>query len=882
MRENLFFTLLIISISVLSQSPGGVSNNCVFWVKADDLMLVENENVTLWNDISGQGNNATQNNILNQPTYTTVLQNYNPSVYFNEDDQFLNMNNLINANATNINIFAVGTNEISNSNEYNAMVFGQGESQWSSGGYCLCTMNSDQTRFGFWVNELYFNSSTTWFGGPAMQSRLLEGRYDSTELSFFMNAQNYGNTPYTGIIGNSNSGNGTTHLGGGDHAGNSHKGHISEVIIYDTALSNADRDRINSYLAIKYAITLSRAGVSNNIVNSNGQSLFTANTNEYWQWNGIIGIGRDDTSDLYQKQSHVFSDNTRIYVNSIANDNSSNLGTFGNNQFVIMGRNNGIISPLTNLPSTEVPPTVITRIEREYKITNTNFTNTFNIDIQLNDCIDITQVNINDIRLLVDDDGDFTNATVYNTGDDGLILELENNYIKILNISNTHINNNTTAYITIASTTLESLSIVLVANDIDDIIVCDDISNDGFEEFQIDINDLENQIIGTQTDIDSVEFFDENGNLLNLTNPYTNITQNIQTITAAITHDAGCYAETTFNLIVQQPSYIDTQIDLFGCDELVLPEILGNNLSGTEAYYTETNQGGTMYNEGDIIYFNDFNSYPVTIYIADTLNTVCYTETSFELTLERSPEINGFNNVEICATYTLPLITGTNLTGNEAYYTEPNGEGISYLPGDILNFEDFQSYPITLYIFDERGIDPNTCIDEELFEITIYNSVDFELSEENLDINLIGTIVVNMTDDSVNYEYAVDGLNFQTDNTFINLTEGIHTLIVKDENGCVIKTIDFEIEIIYRIIPKFFTPNGDGINDTWIVTDNLGNMTNIYIFDRFGKVITKILPNTNGWDGMYAGKPAYATGYWYLIEFDDGNILRGNFSLIRR
>ncbi|OIQ28484.1 MAG: hypothetical protein BM564_08765, partial [Bacteroidetes bacterium MedPE-SWsnd-G2] len=66
--------------------------------------------------------------------------------------------------------------------------------------------------------------------------------------------------------------------------------------------------------------------------------------------------------------------------------------------------------------------------------------------------------------------------------------------------------------------------------------------------------------------------------------------------------------------------------------------------------------------------------------------------------------------------YTLPNITGTNLSGTEAYYTGPGGTGTMYNIGDVINYLDFPSYPITLYIFDSIYLD---CYSEQDFLLTI-------------------------------------------------------------------------------------------------------------------------------------------------------------------
>ncbi len=79
------------------------------------------------------------------------------------------------------------------------------------------------------------------------------------------------------------------------------------------------------------------------------------------------------------------------------------------------------------------------------------------------------------------------------------------------------------------------------------------------------------------------------------------------------------------------------------------------------------------------------------------------------------PTVTDLANQTHVDSYTLPTITGTQLTGSEAYYTETDGGGTSYDAGDVINFTDFTSYPVTLYIYDGTG----SCANEKSFELTL-------------------------------------------------------------------------------------------------------------------------------------------------------------------
>ncbi len=83
-------------------------------------------------------------------------------------------------------------------------------------------------------------------------------------------------------------------------------------------------------------------------------------------------------------------------------------------------------------------------------------------------------------------------------------------------------------------------------------------------------------------------------------------------------------------------------------------------------------------------------------------------------------------------------------------------------------------------------------------------------------------------------------------------------------------------------IPPFFTPNNDGENDYWQVSNANNDIKQIQVFDRFGKLLKQFTPVTYGWDGNYMGNPMPNSDYWYVITLNTGKQTKGHFSLIRR
>lgn len=136
------------------------------------------------------------------------------------------------------------------------------------------------------------------------------------------------------------------------------------------------------------------------------------------------------------------------------------------------------------------------------------------------------------------------------------------------------------------------------------------------------------------------------------------------------------------------------------------------------------------------------------------------------------------------------------------------------------------------------------------------------------------------------YEYAINGGDFQDEPVFRDVPPGINTVVINDKNGC--GTTE-PIEFLVVGYPKFFTPNGDGIHDNWQVfgIDQLTNPS-VYIFDRFGKLLKQLDGTTLGWDGTFNGRPMPSSDYWFRLDYDrdDQGVLvarsvRRHFSLVR-
>ncbi len=148
------------------------------------------------------------------------------------------------------------------------------------------------------------------------------------------------------------------------------------------------------------------------------------------------------------------------------------------------------------------------------------------------------------------------------------------------------------------------------------------------------------------------------------------------------------------------------------------------------------------------------------------------------------------------------------------------------------------------------------------------------------------TIVVNIEGPG-QYEYSLDGVEgpYQDSNVFEDLPAQSYTAYVRDRDGCGISKRLVQEEFSTDGFPKFFTPNGDGINDFWqfkLVSETrkkeLGPIT---IYNRYGILLLQIEPQSKGWDGTLNGRPLPASDYWFSVFIEEGKQFKGHFALMR-
>ncbi|KQT31113.1 hypothetical protein ASG22_18945 [Chryseobacterium sp. Leaf405] len=123
---------------------------------------------------------------------------------------------------------------------------------------------------------------------------------------------------------------------------------------------------------------------------------------------------------------------------------------------------------------------------------------------------------------------------------------------------------------------------------------------------------------------------------------------------------------------------------------------------------------------------------------------------------------------------------------------------------------------------------------------------------------------VNVTGGTAPYQYSLNGVDYQTSNTFTGLTRGLHHVYVLGRDGCSPVIKEFLIVNLVNAI----TPNGDGINDVLNYSElRIKQEVSIQISDRYGAVVYQSEGKNYTWDGKQNGRTLPTGTYWYILKW---------------
>jgi gliding motility-associated-like protein len=115
------------------------------------------------------------------------------------------------------------------------------------------------------------------------------------------------------------------------------------------------------------------------------------------------------------------------------------------------------------------------------------------------------------------------------------------------------------------------------------------------------------------------------------------------------------------------------------------------------------------------------------------------------------------------------------------------------------------------------------------------------------------------------------------------IADEVYTMTVRSIDGCV-ATDNVAVRLLRDvIIPNVFSPNGDGINDTWKIT-NIEDypQASVQVFNRYGQFLFGSTGYTIQWDGKYKGQVVPVGPYYWIIKLrPDRKPMSGTISVVR-
>jgi len=405
--------------------------------------------------------------------------------------------------------------------------------------------------------------------------------------------------------------------------------------------------------------------------------------------------------------------------------------------------------------------------------------------------------------------------------------------------------------------------------------------------------EVDNLCLGsaTQFSIDSNENFDSiqwdfgDSSAMNTIDSPTHVYPNTGSFTVTATLTLGAEVNTFSETIeIYEVPTAFSPNDILECDDnndgviavnlnqTVDTEIFNGQspLDYTIKYYESQVNADTDMGALAMPYQNISNPQTLFARIENNSNQACFDTTSFLLTVFELPQIVVEEELIYCLNTFPSVITldGGILNGfpSDFFYNWSTGAATPQIQVNTVG-----TYTVTVS-------DTNGCFKLRTITVLPSNTATFESIEivDGIENNTV-TIFVSGEGD---YEYALDSefTDFQNSNVFSGVKPGFHTVYVRDKNDC--GTVKKNISVIG--FPKFFTPNGDGYNDSWHVyginTPNQAN-SEVYIFDRFGKLLIQLNPLGAGWDGTYNGAIMPTSDYWFYVKLEDGRLFKGHFTL---
>lgn len=275
-------------------------------------------------------------------------------------------------------------------------------------------------------------------------------------------------------------------------------------------------------------------------------------------------------------------------------------------------------------------------------------------------------------------------------------------------------------------------------------------------------------------------------------------------------------------------------------------------------------------------------TFTITVYETTTPGN-CTDQTSVEVTVQ-APQVDlGYDFYEICDRDSVIFDASGNYDGNYSVQWHDS----SYNP----TYTAKRSELVWVKVTDGKG-----CIRFDSLEFTVHSLPELYIGNDTVlcDVeNPLEITAENRMGNIANYEWysaAQNGLVSVSPSYFVGPGHDTIVLEITDFNGCIdrdsILIFACEIQEMFRDMRNTFTPNGDGANDIWQITDFMYLFPDavLEIFDRWGRLVYRTESVfEEPWDGSSNGRAMPMDAYFFVLELNYMNLeaMSGTVNLIR-
>ena len=243
-------------------------------------------------------------------------------------------------------------------------------------------------------------------------------------------------------------------------------------------------------------------------------------------------------------------------------------------------------------------------------------------------------------------------------------------------------------------------------------------------------------------------------------------------------------------------------------------------------------------------------------------------------------EISSSLGNPFCASQGATTLSAINGNG---YQWFKDGEEISGAMSQMYSTDEFGEFSVNI----DLG-DCTTSVSINLENTGFTSTIDV------LDVNMIEeneTLMVTVTTDAVNPEYKwylnESIITSAVTNSYEATETGSYRVVITQTIGCIASS-----EFIFVVstpfpdvanIPNLISPNGDGINDTWVIPQEYvsGTNTDVVLISAQGKVVLQTKDYQNNWPENQLDFKAVNPVYYYIITPPDKTPRKGSITVVK-